>query len=213
MRALIVIDVQNVYDGGPLRIVHPPLGTSLPNITDAMRTARDAGIPVVIIQTTPPGAPAELIEQGAWALHPAIVDEPRDLLVYKHLPSSFAGTELDTWLRDRGVDTLTLVGYMTHNCVDATARDATHRGYTVEVLDDATGTLPYANAAGTVDAATLHTTTLVALHARFAAVASTRAWLDAVAAEAALPRGDVMESARRGAELAGFTGSPVPVGR
>ena len=41
---------------------------------------------------------------------------------------------------------------MTHMCCDTTARQAVHRGFTVEFLSDATGTLPLSNAAGNVTA-------------------------------------------------------------
>lgn len=202
MRALIVIDVQNLYESGPLTITHPPLATSLPNIATAMDQAAVAGLPVVVVQNTPPGT-TRAAAGTIWELHPIISSRSWDHLVVKHLPSSFAGTDLDRWLRARGIETLTVVGYMTHNCVDATVREALHLGYTVEVISDATGALPYVNAAGAVDAETLHTTTLVTLHARFAAVTSTEEWVAAVASGTVLRRGDLFESARRGASLDG----------
>lgn len=201
MRALIVIDVQNVYETGPLPIAYPPLSTSLANIAIAMDRAVDEGMPIIIVQNTPPGTTPEQAKATIWDLHPAIADRQRDHLVVKHLPSAFAGTDLDESLHARDVDTLTLVGYMTHNCVDSTAREALHLGYTVEILNDATGTLPYANAAGSVDAVTLHTTTLIALHARFAAVVSTEDWVAALRSGTPPRRGDVMDSARQGAAL------------
>jgi nicotinamidase-related amidase len=45
-RALIVIDVQNEYVTGKLRIEYPDVQTSLANIGQAMDAARDAGIPI-----------------------------------------------------------------------------------------------------------------------------------------------------------------------
>ena len=38
------------------------------------------------------------------------------------MASSLTATDLGPWLRARGIDTLTVVGYMTHNCDDATVR-------------------------------------------------------------------------------------------
>ena len=43
-------------------------------------------------------------------------------------------------LREQGVDTVTIAGYMTHMCCDTTARQAGHRGFTVEFLRDANTT-------------------------------------------------------------------------
>ncbi len=70
------------------------------------------------------------------------------LLIEKNLPGSFTGTGLEEWLRERGITTVTIAGYMTHMCCDTTARQAVHRGFDVEFLSDATGTLPLSNSAG-----------------------------------------------------------------
>ena len=63
--------------------------------------------------------------------------EPGDIEVGKPLFSSFAGTDLEAQLRERGVDTLVFVGLTTDCCVDCTARDAFHRGFHVFVVEDA----------------------------------------------------------------------------
>ncbi len=76
----------------------------------------------------------------------------------KAYASVFAGTGLLDWLRDRAVDTLTLVGYMTNNCVLATAADAEQHGLAVEVLSDATGAINLANEAGSASAQQVHET-------------------------------------------------------
>ena len=49
-RALLVIDVQNVYFAGKLLITHP-VG-SFENILKAMDGANAAGMPVIVIQHT-----------------------------------------------------------------------------------------------------------------------------------------------------------------
>jgi nicotinamidase/pyrazinamidase len=45
-----------------------------------------------------------------------------------------AGTPLATWLRDRGVDALDMVGIATDYCVRATALDAARQGFGTQVL-------------------------------------------------------------------------------
>ena len=67
------------------------------------------------------------------------------------LPGSFTGTALEQWLRERGITTVAIAGYMTHMCCDTTARQAVHRGFNVEFLSDATGTLPLSNSGGPGD--------------------------------------------------------------
>lgn len=198
-RALIVIDVQNEYETGVLPIVHPPLDVSLPNIGRAMDTATDAGIPVVVVrQQAPANAATFALGSPGAELHPVVVARPYDHLVRKAFPGAFAGTDLADWLREHHIDVVTLVGFMTQNCVDATAKQAFDAGLGVEILDDATGTLPYANSAGRVEADQLHRTILIALNARFAAVDNTAAWIRAVAEGAALTGSTVFDSATQG---------------
>lgn len=197
-RALIVIDVQNEYFDGNLRIEYPPLRDSLPNILRAMDAARAAGIPVVVVRHLAP-ADSPLFARGSHAaeLHAQVAERPHDLLVDKSQASALSGTGLGDWLRARGVDTLSLVGYMTHNCDDSTARQAAHEGWQVEFLDDASGALPYANSAGAASAEEIHRVFSVVLHSSFAAVASTDAWLQAVASGQALPSDDIYLSNQR----------------
>ncbi|TWE12196.1 isochorismatase family protein [Rudaeicoccus suwonensis] len=50
--------------------------------------------------------------------------------------SDEAGTDLQTWLRERGVDTVDVVGIATDYCVRATALDAARAGFGTTVLLD-----------------------------------------------------------------------------
>ena len=104
-RALLVIDVQNEYVTGRLRIAYPPLERSLANVGRAMDAARARGIPVVVVRNgTPAGSP--IFERGSagWELHPVVAGRPFDHLVDKRLPSAFTGTDLEEWLRARDID-------------------------------------------------------------------------------------------------------------
>jgi len=49
-----------------------------------------------------------------------------------------AGTPLVSWLRERGVETVDVVGIATDHCVRATALDAARHGFTTRVLLDLT---------------------------------------------------------------------------
>ncbi|SEM05850.1 Nicotinamidase-related amidase [Blastococcus sp. DSM 46786] len=180
-RALLVIDVQGEYDEGTLPVAWPPRTAALANVRRAVDAATARGIPVVVVQQTEkPGAPAFARGTAGWRLHPVLDGVRADLRVQKTLPSAFSGTSLDDWLRSEGVDTVTLVGFLTHNCIDSTARSAAHRGYAVEVLDDATGTIALRNAVGSVTAEELHRHTLLVLQSRFAGVLSTDGWVAAL---------------------------------
>ena len=196
-RALVVIDVQMEYFTGGLLIEHPPVSQSLPNILRAMDAATAAGIPVVVVQNSSP-ATAPVFAKGSptWQLHEAVASRPRDHYIEKALPSVYTGTDFADWIARNGIDTLTIAGYMTHNCNASTVYEATHRGLHVEYLQDATGALPYANEAGEATAEEIHRVFSVVFHTRFAAVGSTDAWLAAVKAGETLKKSNILVSNR-----------------
>jgi len=197
-RALVVIDVQNEYVTGDLPIEYPPVETSLANIGRAIDAARAAGVPVVVVQNFAP-ASAPIFARGSVGaeLHPVVASRERDHYVEKALPSAFAGTDLAQWLAARGIDTVAVVGYMTHNCDASTVFEATHAGLQVEFLQDASGSVPYANDAGFASAEDIHRVFCVVMQSRFAAVTTTDAWLAAVTAGTALPRENIYASNQR----------------
>ncbi|MEV0648840.1 cysteine hydrolase family protein [Phytomonospora sp. NPDC050363] len=176
--ALIVIDVQNEYETGKLPISHPPVADALANITAALDAAPARGAKVVVVQhDAPAGAPIFAPGTPTWELDPAIASRPRDHLVHKTTASSFHGTDLGEWLDANGVTTVTLAGFMTQNCVLATAFDAAARGLTVEILSDATGAISLENAAGSADAKTVHETLMTVFASNIAAVGTTAQWV------------------------------------
>jgi nicotinamidase-related amidase len=203
-RALIVIDVQNEYVTGALPIEYPALDVSLPNIGLAMDAARAAAVPVVVVQNTAP-AGAPIFDHGThgWELHPSVAGRAYDHHVEKELPSCFAGTGLMQWLAEREIDTVTLAGYMTHNCVAATAMHAAHAGLAVEVLLDATGSLPYANQAGAASAHQIHEAFMVVLQSRFAAVLPTGRWIECLAGAVLPERDSIFGSSQRARQARG----------
>lgn len=201
-RALIVIDVQNEYVDGNFRIEYPPVAASLPRIEQAMDFARAQAMPIVVVQhVLPPDAPIFAAGSRGAELHPAIARRHRDHLLTKTLPSCFAGTDFGAWLRSRAIDTLSIVGYMTHNCDDSTTRQAFHEGWQVELLHDAAGSLPYANQAGSASAAEIHRVTSVVLQSTFAAVLGTDEWIAAVQAGRAPARDNIFASNQRALAL------------
>ena len=196
-RALIVIDVQNEYVTGDLRIEHPPVHGSLQQIGRAIDAAQAAGVPVVVVQNDAPAtAPLFALGSDGHALHPVVATRRHDHLVHKTLPGAFAETDLGAWLAERGIDTVTVAGYMTHNCDASTIIDAVHRGFGVEFLVDASGSVPYRNAAGFASAEDIHRVFSVVLHARFAAVVTTARWIEALRDSTPLPRGSIAASHR-----------------
>ncbi|MFW0774100.1 isochorismatase family protein [Paenarthrobacter nitroguajacolicus] len=203
-RALILVDIQQQYFSGPLEIQYPPHRDSLPMIAKAIDTATAAGIPIAAIQhNAGEGAPVFAPGTTEYELHPEV--EARRAAswkdVVKQYGSVYAGTDVAAWLREHDVDTVTLVGYMTNNCILASAVEAEFLGFASEVLSDATGAINLSNDAGTADAKTVHTTLMALLNSNWAAVAPTEAWTKAVESGQALEKSDLGSSAMAGAAM------------
>ncbi|MFW5418474.1 isochorismatase family protein [Nocardiopsis sp. CNT-189] len=204
-RALVLIDVQQEYFGGPLEVRYPPHTESLPRIAQAIDAAGAAGIPVAAIQhSSGEGAPVFDPSRPGFELHPEVARRSTDRWkrVVKRYGSVYAGTDVAAWLRGQGVDTVTLVGYMTNNCVLASAVEGEGLGFATEVLSDATGAVDLANEAGFAGAEAVHTTLMTLLASNLAAVAPTDAWTEALAARRPLAKGDLVGSATAGARRA-----------
>lgn len=73
--------------------------------------------------------------EGAQVI-PELAPVKTDIIVDKHVYSSFFETPLDSILRSKKVDTVVLTGLHTHLCVRHTAADAFFRGYKILIPED-----------------------------------------------------------------------------
>lgn len=197
-RALVVIDVQREYFSGPLAIQYPPREDSLARILDALNLAEHAGIPIVLVEhENDSTAPVFAAGSEKQQLHPQLLQRvnPSWKRVAKRYASIFDGTDVTDWLRTHEIDTLTLTGYMTNNCVLATAAAGEPLGFGVEVLADATGAINLSNDVGIVPARQVHESLLTLLHSNFAAVTLTRDWGQALAAGTEVSKSNLLVSA------------------
>ena len=200
-RALIVIDVQQEYFDGLLPIQYPAREESVARICQAIDAAALADAPIVLVQhELPAGAPVFASGSATFQHHPGVAAHEGKAAkrIGKQFGSVFAGTDLAAWLRDRDIDTITLVGYMTNNCVLSSAVEAEPHGFAVEVLSDATGAIDLANEAGRVSARQVHETLMAILHSNWAAVADTDTWAAALQAGKPLDKSNLVVSAAQG---------------
>jgi nicotinamidase-related amidase len=167
--ALILIDCQNTYREGVMQLegVEP----ALQQCATLLQRYRDAGRPVIHIQhDAGAGSPYDITARiGAIA----DVVQPRDgeAVIVKKFPSSFEQTQLAEILRKGGIENLTLAGFMTHVCVNSTARAAFNHGFRPTVVAAATATRSLPSPTGGVTPAkVLHEASLTALHDIFAVV-------------------------------------------
>jgi nicotinamidase-related amidase len=110
---------------------------------------------------------------------PALAPRKDERIVSKSHNSAFAGTQLETMLREAGVQNLVIAGFTTNHCVDSTARSAFDRGFHVFVVSDAVAAFDRVGPDGErYPSAVLHAATLATLHQEYATVVDTRALLD-----------------------------------
>lgn len=167
--ALVLIDCQNTYREGIMQLegVEP----ALKECATLLKRARDAGAPVIHIQhDAGAGSPYDTKEH-IGSIADIVAPAAGEKVITKAYPSSFEGTDLDAELKRLGITDLVLAGFMTHVCVNSTARAAFNHGYRATVVGNATATRSLPNPlGGTVPAETLHNGALAALADIFAIV-------------------------------------------
>lgn len=87
-----------------------------------------------------PELAGQLLAKGGWdyALVDALKPGPDDVVVPKTRYSGFFNTNMDSWLRARGIRNLVFTGIATNVCVESTLRDGFFLEYFGIVLADAT---------------------------------------------------------------------------
>lgn len=146
--ALVIIDLQRGIAGGTT-LPHPA-SLVVENAARLARACRDAGVLVILVRVDP-GADGVLFPRvtadvprpafnvgSNWAeLVPELGASERDVVVTKHQPNAFFGTDLEIHLARRGIRTIILGGISTNIGVEATARAAQERGYDQIFVEDA----------------------------------------------------------------------------
>jgi nicotinamidase-related amidase len=176
--ALVIIDAQREYRSGVLPLTG--FDAALARIMSLRKWAHANGVPVIHVQHVARAGSAAFAEGSAGAeIVPELTPAPGESVVTKRLPNSFAGTDLETVLARDGRRLLVLTGFMTHMCVEATARAALDRNYTSFVVADATATRELTAPDGALlpaDAVGRHA--LAAIADRFGWIVSSR-WIGA----------------------------------
>jgi len=142
--ALLVIDVQNYF-----RRISQPI---LRKLSKVIQSCRQKDVPIIFTQhghTDPPSDSGvlgewwgQVILRGTkdWEFIPEIKIESKDVVLPKKRYSAFFETDLDAFLRSRGIQDLVISGVMTNLCCETTARDAFMRDYRVFFMIDGTAT-------------------------------------------------------------------------
>jgi nicotinamidase-related amidase len=167
--ALVMIDFQNTYREGVMKLegVEPAIKEG----AKILARAREAGIPIFHIQhDAGAGSPYD-VNAKIGAIADEVAPAGGEAVIVKNYPSAFVGTELQKQLDAAGIKDIVLAGFMTHMCVNSTARSAFNLGFrpTIIAATTATRDLPGPDGA-VVPAATLQSASLAAVADLFAIV-------------------------------------------
>ncbi|MFV8050355.1 cysteine hydrolase family protein [Mycobacterium sp. 48b] len=166
---LILIDCQNTYTQGIMEL--DGVQAALEETAQLLDRARSAGIPIIHIQHSDGPGSLYDIDGESGAIVASVAPREGEPVVVKQFPNSFVQTDLDDRLKGLDASNLVLAGFMTHMCVNSTARGAFNLGYAPTVVAAATATRTLAGPDNTpVPAAVMQSASLAAMSDLFAVV-------------------------------------------
>ncbi|WP_264077280.1 cysteine hydrolase family protein [Mycolicibacterium houstonense] len=167
--ALVLIDCQNTYTQGIMEL--EGVQAALDQTAELLDRARSAGIPIIHIQHSDGPGSLYDIEGESGAIIESVAPREGEPVVVKQFPNSFVQTDLDDRLKRINASNLVLAGFMTHMCVNSTARGAFNLGYAPTVVAAATATRALAGPdSAPVPAAAMQSASLAAMADLFAVV-------------------------------------------
>ena len=167
--ALIMVDCQNTYRRGVMQLTN--IEPAILEAQKLLTMARDLKIPVIHIQHdagvgTPYDVTAEI-----GAISDEVAPKNGEAVVVKNYPNSFWHTNLEAQLKALGIENVVLAGFMTHVCINSTARGAFNLGFKPTVIASACATRSLMGPQGKViEAQTMHDSALAAVRDLFAVV-------------------------------------------
>jgi nicotinamidase-related amidase len=176
--AVIVVDLQNEYlASGKLPLVG--IDAALANAARVMADARDNGDAVIHVRHESIAPDAPFFTQGTDGvqIHRSVAPTGDETVIVKNYPNSFLKTDLKQILDKKGIEEVTIVGAMSHMCIDATTRAASDFGYKATVVHDACATRDLEFGGQVVRAAQVHTALMSALAFAYARVTTTDEYL------------------------------------
>lgn len=167
--ALIMVDCQNTYRHGVMQLTN--IEPAIVEARKLLEMARDLNVPIIHIQhDAGVGSPYDITaEIGAISVE--VAPKKGEDVIIKNYPNSFIATDLEAKLKALGIENVVLAGFMTHVCINSTARGAFNLGFKPTVVASACATRSLIGAQGKViDAQTMHDAALAAVRDIFAVV-------------------------------------------
>ena len=177
-KALLLVDFQNDYfEGGKWRLNQTE--TAAENGAKFLDAFRSQNLPIVHVRHEFPSDDAPFFVPGSEGaqIHASVAPLENETVVTKSHINCFRDTNLKNLFDAADVESLVVVGAMSHMCVDAAVRAATDHGFQCSVAHDACATLDQEFDGIKVSAQEVHAAFMAALGFGYANVAETDAIL------------------------------------
>lgn len=171
--ALLIIDVQQGFDDPKWGARNNPDAEA--NISNLIKLWRSEKGPVLHVQhrSVEPDSPLRA-ELPGFQFKPEATPIEGETTFVKTVNSAFIGTNLESHLRDNGIENIVIAGLTTDHCVSTTTRMAGNLGFHVTLVSDATATFDRIGHDGVeYSADEIHNIHLASLHGEFCVVRST----------------------------------------
>ena len=167
--ALIMVDCQNTYRHGIMQLTN--VEAAILEAQKLLQMARDLNVPIIHIQhDAGVGSPYDVTAQ-IGQISAEVAPKNGENVITKNYPNAFIATPLEAQLKALGIENVVLAGFMTHMCINSTARGAFNLGFKPTVVASACATRSLVGAnSKTIDAQTMHEAALAAVRDLFAVV-------------------------------------------
>ncbi|OHV76513.1 cysteine hydrolase family protein [Rhizobium sp. LCM 4573] len=176
-RAIIIVDLQKEYlSTGKLPLVGIDLAVA--NAARVIEAARKSGDRIIHVRHEGlAGSPIFVPGTEGVEILPAVAPADGEDVITKNYPNAFRETRLKEILDKEGIRDVTVIGAMSHVCIDATSRASADFGFETTVMEDACATRDVEFNGTTVPSAQVHAAYMSALAFAYAKVIGTNAWL------------------------------------
>ena len=122
-----MIDCQNTYVAGVMAL--DGVAAALDEAAGLLERARSAGIPIIHFQHDDGEGSLYDIRAEIGQIVDRVAPRENETVIIKQFPNAFVHTDLDDRLKAASAHHLVLAGFMTHMCINSTARGAFNLGY------------------------------------------------------------------------------------
>lgn len=170
---VLIIDVQQGFDNPVWGDRNNPAAET--RIRQLLEAWRETGRPIIHVQHTSQDSNSPLRpNQPGHEFKPETAPNAGEPVFQKEVNSAFIGTDLESYLHEREIQSLVITGLTTNHCVSTTTRMAENLGFNPIVVTDATAAFAQQGADGQeFSAATIHEVALANLRGEFAVAATT----------------------------------------